>query len=70
MLFQMQRCHEKEHIEMCYASFKTGYTLLPRLLSLTVLDVWFFPLLLFTGLNLRLFGFALWVFFLKQRSLT
>lgn len=67
MLFQMQRWHEKEHTVMCYASFKTRYTLLQKLLSLTMLDVWFFLLLFLQDLNLRLFGFALQVlgFFLK-----
>lgn len=67
MLFQMQRWHEKEHIVMCYASFKTGYTLLPRLLSLTVLDVWFFPLLLFTGFKLKAFWFCFVGFFFETK---
>lgn len=66
MLFQMQRWHEKEHPVMGYASFKTRYTLLQRLLSRTVLDVWFFPLLLFTAFKLKAFLVSLcgfWGFF-------
>lgn len=67
MLFQMQRWHEKEHTVMCYASFKTRYTLLQKLLSLTMLDVWFFSPFVFTGFKLKAFWvcFAGFGFFLK-----